>query len=80
MSSHCFYVRFEGDSFMRANIIYVDYDRYLKRLLACLALYADEPLPKTDADCRRLVATRVRMIAPWQLDTLRRWCGRQNRV
>ncbi len=55
-----------------------DHDRYMKRLLARLALYADEPFPKTDADRRRLIATRGRMIAPWQLDTLRRWCRRQN--
>jgi hypothetical protein len=49
-----------------------DHDRYIQRLLARLALYADEPFPKTDADCKRLIATRGRMIAPWQLDTLRR--------
>ena len=57
-----------------------DHDRYMKRLLARLALYADEPFPKTDADCRRLIATRGRMIPSWQLDTLRRWCRRQNRA
>jgi hypothetical protein len=57
-----------------------DHDRNMKRLLASLALYADEPFPKTDADCRRLIATRGRMIAPWQLDTLRRWCLHQNRA
>jgi hypothetical protein len=55
-----------------------DHDRYMKRLLARLALYADESFPKTDADCRRLIATRGRMIAPWQLITLRRWCQRHN--
>ena len=57
-----------------------DHDRYMKRLLARLSLYADEPFPKTDADCRRLIATRGRMLPPWQLDTLRRWCRRQNRI
>ena len=57
-----------------------DHDRYMIRLLNRLALYADEPFPKTGADCRRLIATRGRMIAPWQLDTLRRWCLRQNRA
>ena len=57
-----------------------DHDRYMIRLLNRLALYADEPFPKTDADCRRLIATHDRMIAPWQLDTLRRWCLRQNRA
>jgi hypothetical protein len=49
-----------------------DHDRYMKRLLARLALYADEPFPKTNADCRRLIARRGRMLAPWQLDTLMR--------
>jgi hypothetical protein len=57
-----------------------EHDRYMKRLLARLALFADEPFPKTDADCRRLFATRGRMLAPWQLDTLRRWCRRRNRA
>jgi hypothetical protein len=57
-----------------------DHDRYMRRLLSRLALYADEPFPKTDADCRRLIATRGRMIAPWQLDTLKSWCSRQNRT
>jgi len=57
-----------------------DHDRYMKRLLARLALYADEPFPKTDADCRRLIATHGRRIASWQLDTLRRWCRRQDRA
>jgi hypothetical protein len=56
------------------------HDRYIKRLLDRLALYADEPFPKTDADCRRLIATRGRILPPWQLDTLRRWCRRQNRT
>jgi hypothetical protein len=59
---------------------HIDHDRYMKRLLASLALYADEPFPATDADCWRLIATRGRMIAPWQLDTLKRWCCHQNRV
>ena len=57
-----------------------DHDRYMKQLLARLALYADEPYPKTDADRKRLIATRGRMLASWQLDTLRRWCQRQNRA
>jgi hypothetical protein len=57
-----------------------DHDRYMKRLLCRLALYADEPFPRTDADCRRLIATRGRMIASWQLDTLKHWCRRQNRA
>ena len=57
-----------------------DHDRNMKRLLASLALYADEPFPETDADRRRLIATRGRMLAPWQLDTLRRWCLHQNRA
>jgi hypothetical protein len=56
-----------------------DHDRSMKRLLARLALYADEPFPATDNDCRRLIATRGRMLAPWQLDTLKSWCRRQNR-
>jgi hypothetical protein len=55
-----------------------DHDRHMKQLLARLALFADEPLPKTDADCRRLIATHGRILASWQLDTLRRWCQRQN--
>jgi hypothetical protein len=59
---------------------HIDHDRYMKRLLARLALYADEPFPTTDADCRRLIATRGRMLALWQIDTLRRWCRRQNRA
>ena len=59
---------------------HTDHDHNMKRLLASLALYADEPFPKTAADCRRLIATRGRMIAPWQLDTLRRWCLQQNRA
>ena len=57
-----------------------DHDRNMRRLLARLALYADEPLPKTDADCRRLIATRGRMLAPWQLDSLKRWCQRKRRA
>lgn len=57
--------------------IHSDHDRNMKRLLARLAHYANEPFPKTDADCRRLIATHGRVIATWQLDTLRRWCRRQ---
>jgi hypothetical protein len=57
-----------------------DHDRNMMRLLARLALYADEPFPKTDADRRRLIATRGRMLAPWQLDNLKRWCRGQNRA
>ena len=57
-----------------------NHDCNMKRLLASLALYADEPFPNTVADCRRLIVTRGRMLAPWQLDTLRRWCLRQNRA
>jgi hypothetical protein len=57
-----------------------DHDRNMKRLLARLALYADEPFPKTNADCRRLVAMYGHRLAPWQLDTLRRWCHRQNQA
>jgi hypothetical protein len=57
-----------------------DHDRNMKRLLARLALYADEPLPKTDADCRRLIATHGRILATWQLDMLRRWCRRKDRA
>jgi hypothetical protein len=53
---------------------HIDHDRNMKRLLARLALYADEPFPKTATDRRRLIATRGRMLAPWQLDALRRWC------
>jgi len=49
-----------------------DHDHSMKRLLARLALYTDESFPKTDADCRRLIAKCGRMIAPWQLDILRR--------
>jgi hypothetical protein len=56
-----------------------DHDRSMKRLLARLALYADEPFPTTDNDCRRLIATRGRMLSPWQLDILKIWCRRQTR-
>jgi hypothetical protein len=70
---------------LEAGMTYIDefrsdHDRSMKRLLARLALYADEPFPKTDADCRRLIATRGRLLASWQLDTLKRWCRRQNRA
>jgi hypothetical protein len=54
------------------------HDHYIKGLLARLALLANEPFPKTDVDCRRLIATRGRMLASWELDTLRRWCRRHD--
>ena len=59
---------------------HIDHDRNMNRLLARLIVYDNEPFPKTDADCRRLVATHGHRLAPWQLDTLRRWCRRQNRA
>jgi hypothetical protein len=58
----------------------IDHDRGMHRMLARLAMFADEPFPKTEADCKRLIATRGRMLAPWQLDSLGRWVRRQNRV
>lgn len=57
-----------------------NHDRSMERLLARLALYANEPIPKTGADCRRLIATRGRKLAPWELDALKRWCRRKNRA
>jgi hypothetical protein len=39
-------------------------DSNMKRFLARLALYANQSFPKADPDCRRLIATRGRMLAP----------------
>ena len=67
---------------MRTDIdeFHINHDRNMKRLLARLALYANKPFPETDADRRRLIAMHGHRLAPWQLDTLRRWCHRQHRA
>lgn len=53
------------------------HDRFIESLLACLASFANEPLPKTASDCKRLIATRGHMLPPWQRNALRRWFLRQ---
>ena len=67
---------------MTSNVdeFHINHDRNMRRLIAQLGLYANEPIPETDADCRRLIAMQGHKLAQWQLDTLRRWCHRQHRA